>query len=130
MADYIEHYIRSGFRKDFADWVSLWVPSPSCDPEQKPSRGRTISLGDVGYFDDAGEFEVLFNIYLSEDENINNGYDPPTNFHHYDPKKPLKLQRKDRTLTLTRKADQVMMTGNLGTHVYREEFKGGYATFT
>lgn len=54
--------------------VPLWNPSFGFE-DGKPA--RCVQLGDVGYFDKNGTFVSIFNIYLSEDENRQEGFLPP-----------------------------------------------------
>ena len=57
------------------DTFALWYPGPNlfrCNGER-----RAIQLGDLGYFDDSGEFRPIFNIFRSYDENIMDGAQPP-----------------------------------------------------
>ncbi len=56
--------------------IPLWWPSPAIKiPE--------ICVGDVGSFDDEGVFEVLFNIFLSANDNAAHGFSPPDDFEPY-----------------------------------------------
>jgi len=55
------------------------------DNNEGLNEGRVMKLGDVGYFDREGGFEVLFNIYKTAEENRKLGYDPPHNFAMYEP---------------------------------------------
>ncbi|KAF8902781.1 hypothetical protein CPB84DRAFT_1846146 [Gymnopilus junonius] len=97
MANYIEQYLRSKFIEDFVDWISMWVPSQGCKPGPVPIPHRNIGPGDVGFFDEAGEFEILFNVFLSEKSNIEHGYHPPPNFVSYS-EEPYEGQLRHRYL--------------------------------
>jgi len=57
------------------DTVAIWYPGPSLFPQSGGRRG--IQVGDLGYFDDSGEFRPIFNIFRSYDENIRDGAQPP-----------------------------------------------------
>jgi len=66
--------------------IPLWKTSQEFISNKiKDHKARVITLGDVGYFDREGGFEVLFNVYKTAEENLAIGYDPPDNFYHYIP---------------------------------------------
>ena len=57
------------------DTIAFWFPEPTLFP---PSGGRRgVQLGDLGYFDDSGEFCPIFNIFHSHEQNIAEGARPP-----------------------------------------------------
>ncbi|KAF8902778.1 hypothetical protein CPB84DRAFT_1746509 [Gymnopilus junonius] len=58
------------FIREYESWINLWVLSQGFKP----------GPGDVGYIDRMGRFEILFNIYLSEEANLKHDYHPPSNF--------------------------------------------------
>ena len=56
--------------------IAFWFPAPTLFP---PSGGRRgVQLGDLGYFDDSGEFHPIFNIFHSYEQNIAEGARPPS----------------------------------------------------
>jgi hypothetical protein len=58
------------------DTIAFWFPAPTLFP---PSGGRRgVQLGDLGYFDDSGEFHPIFNIFHSYEQNIAEGARPPS----------------------------------------------------
>ena len=58
------------------DTIAFWFPAPTLYP---PSGGRRgVQLGDLGYFDDSGEFHPIFNIFHSYEQNIAEGARPPS----------------------------------------------------
>ena len=52
----------------------LWVPQANTNTS-KEYRSRGISIGDVGFFTESGEFDFLFSICLPADDPINPGQD-------------------------------------------------------
>ena len=58
------------------DTVAFWYPAPNLFSRGGGRRG--IQLGDLGYFDDSGEFRPIFNIFRSYDDNIKEGAHPPS----------------------------------------------------
>ncbi|KDR69293.1 hypothetical protein GALMADRAFT_282729 [Galerina marginata CBS 339.88] len=79
---HIQAFMLSNFFESVTT-IALWMPSQGLTRDRKPR--RNIGLGDVGYFDKDGGFEILFNIYLTPIENRTHNYDPPTNFVEYAP---------------------------------------------
>ncbi|PPQ83134.1 hypothetical protein CVT25_003711 [Psilocybe cyanescens] len=73
---YVENYMKSSIlpQENAVHCVPLWNPSFGFE-DGKPA--RCVQLGDVGYFDKNGTFVSIFNIYLSEDENRQEGFLPP-----------------------------------------------------
>ena len=58
----------------YDDTIPLW----------NPKFGDTsLCVGDVGFFNDRGDFEVQFNIFLSSAENDELGFDSPDGFQEY-----------------------------------------------
>ncbi|KIM36423.1 hypothetical protein M413DRAFT_449138, partial [Hebeloma cylindrosporum] len=57
------------------DSVALWFPAPTLFPPGGGRRG--VELGDLGYFDDAGELRPIFNIFHSYEQNLAEGARPP-----------------------------------------------------
>ena len=58
------------------DTLTFWFPAPTLF---SPAGGRRgVQLGDLGYFDDSGEFRPLFNIFHSYEQNIAEGARPPS----------------------------------------------------
>lgn len=61
--------------------IQLWAPIPRQFPIEDSDFG---AIGDVGYLDDSGGFNSLFNIFLTYEENRSYGYGPlPPNFAEY-----------------------------------------------
>jgi len=58
-----------------ADAIALWFPTPIFTPG---GGSRGIQLGDLGYFDEEGEFRPIFNIFRSYEDNIAGGGRPPS----------------------------------------------------
>ena len=81
MPDHIEQYIRSDFLLEYPDWISMWSPSQGCKAEPVPIPRRSVGLGDVGYFDKTGRFEILFNIYLSRETKTTSPFFRPAAIH-------------------------------------------------
>ena len=63
------------------DTVAFWYPGPNLFPQSGGRRGT--QLGDLGYFEDSGEFCPIFNIFRSYDENIKDGAHPPRQPYHH-----------------------------------------------
>jgi len=61
--------------------IALWDPSPNMNLSPQ-LRERNIQLGDVGYFNMEGGFDILFNIFTSTEKNIDL-FDPPPQFVPY-----------------------------------------------
>jgi len=81
----VERYMRTDFFGS-SYVIPLWKTSQGFISNRlKDHKARVMTLGDVGYFDKEGGFEVLFNVYKTVQENFAIGYDPPSNFHHYTP---------------------------------------------
>ena len=57
------------------DTVTFGFPAPNLFPPRGGRRG--VQLGDLGYFDDSGEFRPIFNIFHSYEQNIAEGACPP-----------------------------------------------------
>ena len=58
-----------------SETVAFWYPGPNLF---LPSGGRRgVQLGDLGSFDEMGEFRPIFNIFRSYDDNIKEGAHPP-----------------------------------------------------
>ncbi|KAF9475521.1 hypothetical protein BDN70DRAFT_772199, partial [Pholiota conissans] len=59
--------------------IPLWSPSPGIElvPEEWKHH---VNVGDVGFFNDEGGFDTLFNIFLSREENISRHHSPPEDF--------------------------------------------------
>jgi hypothetical protein len=70
--------MRSNFFFD-STAIPLWRPAPVVNSHEK-FKESYICVGDVGFFKDGGEFEVLFNIFLSEADNHKIGLVPPYGF--------------------------------------------------
>ena len=68
------------------DTIAFWFPAPTLFPRGGGRRG--VQLGDLGYFDDSGEFCPIFNIFHSYEQNIAEGARPPCQ-----PYQPLQLDR-------------------------------------
>ncbi|KAH9484552.1 hypothetical protein JR316_0004034 [Psilocybe cubensis] len=68
--------------------IRLWEPFPLDIDMDKKLQERHCSLGDVGMFTSGGGFEVMFNIFLSLEENNIMNYHPPSTF------KPFPLRRR------------------------------------
>ena len=58
------------------DTIAFWFPAPNLFPPAGGRRG--VQLGDLGYFDDSGEFRPIFNIFHSYEQNIAEGARPPS----------------------------------------------------
>ena len=56
--------------------IAFWFPTPTLFPRTGGRRG--VQLGDLGYFDDLGEFHPIFNIFHSYEQNIAEGARPPS----------------------------------------------------
>ncbi|KAF8179125.1 hypothetical protein BJ912DRAFT_1062919 [Pholiota molesta] len=80
--DYIKAYMANDTFFDTKRAVSLWKPSPS-DKSEAWTWKHHIYVGDVGIFNDEGGFDTIFNIFISKDENLALGYDPPSDFICY-----------------------------------------------
>ena len=60
--------------------IPLWHPSPSTSTEPH-ALSRHIDIGNVGYFDDQGRFNTLFNIFQTVGLNMALWkYNPPEGF--------------------------------------------------
>jgi len=57
------------------DTIAFWFPAPTLFPRTGGRRG--VQLGDLGYFEDSGEFRPIFNIFRSYEQNIAEGASPP-----------------------------------------------------
>lgn len=77
---HIRAYMSSVFNFDDETLIPLWKPRRRQFPVGLTDVGM---VGDVGYFDAEGGFYSLFNIFLTEEENENYGYSPPTDFKEY-----------------------------------------------
>ena len=58
------------------DTVAFWFPAPTLFPSGGGRRG--VRLGDLGYFEDPGEFRPIFNIFQSHEQNVAEGAHPPS----------------------------------------------------
>ena len=68
------------------DSIAFWFPAPTLF---SPSGGPCgVQLGDLGYFDDSGEFFPIFNIFQPYEHNIAQGARPPCQ-----PYQPLQFDR-------------------------------------
>lgn len=67
----------TGFRSKYA--IRLWHPYGNLRNEQH-IEDRYCSLGDVGTFESNGGFLVMFNIFLTKEENKFMEYCPPHDF--------------------------------------------------
>ncbi|PPQ64807.1 hypothetical protein CVT26_002639 [Gymnopilus dilepis] len=123
MPDHIEQYIRSDFLLEYPDWISMWSPSQGCKAEPVPIPRRSVGLGDVGYFDKTGRFEILFNIYLSRETNLKHGYQPPKNFIHYSVGP---CEEQWGHLNLEKSSNRRLLSGDL--EISRGEHVGGHGT--
>ena len=81
LAPMIQGYMRTEFFYSERT-IALWNPSPSLSLPQN-RRKRNIQLGDVGYFNKDGGFDILFNIFLDTEENLNQQFEPPPQFTPY-----------------------------------------------
>ena len=59
-----------------SETIPFWFPAPTLFPTGGGRRG--VQLGDLGYFDDSGEFRPIFNIFRSYEQNIAEGAIPPS----------------------------------------------------
>jgi len=93
MSSNIKKYMRSDFF-DSKFLIPLWKPSQGLvSDDQQRHRNRVMRVGDVGYFNNEGGFEVLFNIFNTAQQNRENYFDPPANFTHYDSSPERKVVR-------------------------------------
>ncbi|KAF9554942.1 hypothetical protein CPC08DRAFT_726781 [Agrocybe pediades] len=79
-------FMRSNFfDEDFI--IPLWKTSPGLisKSDRPKQRNRVTMIGHVGNFNRQGGFEILFNIFKTEQENRENGFHPPANFVPYVP---------------------------------------------
>ncbi|KAF8956736.1 hypothetical protein BDZ97DRAFT_1849668 [Flammula alnicola] len=62
--------------------IPLWKPSPSLS---KPTQNwrRNVYIGDVGFFNNDGGFETLFNVFETKEQNRSRRCEPPENFVPY-----------------------------------------------
>jgi hypothetical protein len=65
--------------------VPLWSPSPGISAPESFKK-TNVCVGDVGFFSKEGGFEVLFNVFLTIDENKALEFDPPDDFVPYLPR--------------------------------------------
>ena len=63
------------------DTIAFWFPAPTLFPPAGGRRG--VQLGDLGYFDDSGEFHPIFNIFCSYEQNILEGASPPSQSYQH-----------------------------------------------
>ena len=63
------------------DTTAFWFPAPTLFPPTGGRRG--VQLGDLGYFDDSGEFHPIFNIFRSYEQNILEGASPPSQSYQH-----------------------------------------------
>ena len=89
----IQGYMRTEFFYS-THTIALWNPSPSLSfPSNR--RRRNIQLGDVGYFNKDGGFDVLFNIFLDTKGNCDLEFDLPPEFEPYVIPRGLVMKKKD-----------------------------------
>lgn len=62
--------------------IRLWAPYPNLNLDRKQQE-KHCSPGDVGTFASDGSFSVLFNIFMSMEENNDMDYHPPPNFQPF-----------------------------------------------
>ena len=99
------------------DSVAFWFPALNLFP---PSGGRRgVQLGDLGYFNDSGEFCPIFNIFLSYEQNIAQGARPPCQ-----PYQPLQLNRTyvrqlDIEKQMTYASSNIEKRGEVGPHTQK-----------
>ena len=78
----------------------LWVPQASTNTSRE-YQTRGISIGDVGFFTESGEFDFLFNICLPADDLINPGQDEvPDEFQPISPEFSWRRQVREYTEAL------------------------------
>jgi len=78
----------------------LWVPQASTNTSRE-YQARGISIGDVGFFTESGEFDFLFNICLPADDPINPGQDEvPDGFQPISPEFSWRRQVREYTEAL------------------------------
>ncbi|KAF9543633.1 hypothetical protein CPC08DRAFT_770202 [Agrocybe pediades] len=67
--------------------IPLWKTSPGLisKSDRQKQMNRVTMIGHVGNFNRQGGFEILFNIFKTEQENRENGFYPPANFVPYVP---------------------------------------------
>ncbi|PPQ90256.1 hypothetical protein CVT25_013081 [Psilocybe cyanescens] len=79
----IEHdirlYMESNLKLGGVYTIPLWDPYPNMNLDPKLQH-KHCSLGDVGIFRNDGGFDVLFNVFLSKEENLGMQYRPPPSF--------------------------------------------------
>ncbi|KAF8179121.1 hypothetical protein BJ912DRAFT_983048, partial [Pholiota molesta] len=61
--------------------IPLWNPSPGLETDPQEWRYH-VNIGDVGFFNDEGGFDTLFNIFLPKEQNHDHHYTPPDDFVH------------------------------------------------
>ena len=59
------------------DTIAFWFPTPALFRQTGTGGRRAVQLGDLGYFEDSGEFHPIFNIFHSYEQNIAEGACPP-----------------------------------------------------
>jgi len=96
------------------DTVAFWYPAPNLFPHSGGRRG--IQLGDLGYFEDSGEFRPIFNIFRSHDENIRDGAYPPD--------QPYQHLRVDFS-SVARQADIQRQSTYIGSNIERRVQEAG-----
>jgi len=84
MSRLIQGYMHSDFFYSVHS-IALWNPSPTQSHDRPDLRRRNIQVGDVGYFNKDGGFDILFNVFLTEQQNIDCEFDPPPGFVQFDP---------------------------------------------
>jgi hypothetical protein len=61
--------------------IPLWNPSPGLETDPQEWRYH-VNIGDVGFFNDEGGFDTLFNIFLPKEQNHDHHHTPPDDFVH------------------------------------------------
>ena len=99
------------------DSIAFWFPAPTLFPRAGGRRG--VQLGDLGYFDDSGEFRPIFNIFHSYEQNIAEGARPP-----YQPYQHLHIDRNwirqlDIREQMTYTSSNIEKRGEVGPHTQK-----------
>ncbi len=87
----VKHNIARGymlsdfFQTESERVVPLWSPSPGVIAPEGFKK-TNVCVGDIGFFSKEGDFEVLFNVFLTIDENKALEFDPPDDFVPYLPR--------------------------------------------
>ena len=99
------------------DTTAFWFPAPTLFPPTGGRRG--VQLGDLGYFDDSGEFRPIFNIFHTYERNIAEGARPP-----YPPYQHLHIDRTsirqvDIQSQQTYTSSNIEKRGEVGPHTQK-----------